>query len=130
MKPNIIFVDDFLSVLECLQLLFKDEPYYIFTLDNPLEALNIIKTLKWAVIVAERYMKHMDGLDFLKKFRELSPNTMWIFMTGDNETRANLEVLYSGNDYRFVKKPLDCIEIRQAVKEAIAQYENKFRKGA
>jgi FixJ family two-component response regulator len=50
-------------------------------------------------------------------------------MTTDDETKENLEVLYSGNAYRFVKKPLDSNEIKQAVKEAIAQYENTFRRG-
>jgi hypothetical protein len=48
---------------------------------------------------------------------------MGIIMTSDNETKANLEVLYPGNDYRFVKKPLESNEIRQAVREAVAQHE-------
>lgn len=33
MKPNIMFVDDSISVLESLKWIFKDEPYYLFALD-------------------------------------------------------------------------------------------------
>jgi DNA-binding NtrC family response regulator len=121
MKFNIMLVDESISVLESLQRLFKDEPYYLFAFDNPLDALKVINTLEWDLVVADQTMQKMDGLEFLERVRAQSPHTMGIIMIGDNEIRADLEVLYFGNDYRFVKKPLDCIEIKQAVKAAIAK---------
>ncbi len=121
MKFNIMLVDESISVLESLQRLFKDEPYYLFAFDNPLDALKVINTLEWDLVVADQTMQKMDGLEFLERVQAQSPHTMGIIMIGDNEIRANLEVLYFGNDYRFVKKPLDCIEIKQAVKAAIAE---------
>ena len=123
MKPNIMFVDDSISVLEYIQWMFKDEPYYIFTLDNPFDALNVINTLEWAVVVAERYMKNIDGLDFLKKVRTRSPHSVGIIMTGYTESIDAFGKLYSDCVYEVVKKPLDSIEIKQAVKSAITQYE-------
>jgi DNA-binding NtrC family response regulator len=120
MKFNIMIVDESISVLESIQQLFKDEPYYLFAFDNPFDALKVINTLKWDVVVADQTMQKMDGLEFLERIRFHSPHTMGIIMTRDDEIRANLEVLYSGNDYRFVKKPLDNIEIRQAVKAALS----------
>jgi DNA-binding NtrC family response regulator len=122
MKFNIMFVDDSISVLESLQWLFKDEPYYLFAFDNPLDALKVIKTLEWAVIVADRSMQNMDGLEFLKKVRVYSPRTIGIIMTGDNEIKEVSDALYPGCVYRFVKKPLDNIEIKQAVQAAITDY--------
>ncbi|MGA7145040.1 MAG: response regulator [Desulfobacterales bacterium] len=129
MRPNIMFVDDSISVRADLHWLFKDEPYFSFGFDNPFEALGVIKSLEWAVVVADQKMQKMDGLEFMERVRTYSPNTKGIIMTTDDETKENLEVLYSGNAYRFVKKPLDSNEIKQAVKEAIAQYENTFRRG-
>jgi DNA-binding NtrC family response regulator len=123
MKPNIMFVDDSISVLECLQWTFKDEPYYIFTLDNPFDALSVINTLEWAVVIVERHMKNMDGLEFLKKVRARSPHTMGIIMTGYTESIGAFDKLYPDCVCEFVKKPLDIIAIKQAVKSAITQYE-------
>ena len=123
MKFNIMFVDDSLSVLESLQWLFKDEPYYVFSFNNPFDALNVIKTLEWAVVVAEQSMHNMDGLEFLKKVQAHSPYTMGIIMTGYNEMKKAMDTLYPSCIYRFVKKPIDNIEIKQAVKAAIADYE-------
>jgi len=123
MKFNIMFVDDSISVLESLQWMFKDESYYLFAFDNPLEALQVTKTLEWAVVVADQSMQKMDGLEFLKRFQAQSPRTMGIIMTGYNEIKETLDRLYSGCIYRFVKKPLDDIEIKKAVKAAITDYE-------
>ena len=123
MKFNIMFVDDSLSVLESLQWLFKDEPYYVFSFNNPFEALNVIKTLDWAVVVAEQSMQKMDGLEFLKRVQEHSPYTMGIIMSGYTEMKEAMDTLYPSGIYRFVKKSIDNIEIKQAVKAAIEDYE-------
>ena len=123
MKPNIMFVDDSISVLESLLWIFADEPYSVFFSDNPLNALNVTKTLEWAVVVADQSMQNMDVLEFLKRVRANSPNTIGIIMTGYNEMKDALDTLYPDCVYRFVKKPLDNNEIKQAVKMAITQYE-------
>jgi len=123
MKFNVMFVDDSMSFLESLQWLFKDEPYYLFTFDNPLDALKVIRTLEWAVVVADRSIQKMDGLEFLKRVRADSPHTMGIIMSDDNEITVESDSSYSECVYRCVKKPLKKNEIKQAVKMAIAYYE-------
>ncbi len=123
MKFNVMFVDDSVSVLEYLQWLFMDEPYYLFAFDNPVDALSVIKSLEWAVVVAGRSMQNMDGLEFLKRVRAESPHTMGIIMAGYDEITGEVDTLYPDCVYQFVKKPLDNNEIKQAVKTAIAYYE-------
>ena len=123
MKFNVMFVDDSMSVLESLQWLFMDEPYYLFTFDNPLDALKVIRSLEWAVVVADRSIPKMGGLEFLKRVRADSPHTTGIIMSDDNEIMEELDTSYSECVYRCVKKPLKKNEIKQAVKMAIAYYE-------
>jgi len=123
MKFNIMIVDDSKSVLETLQWLLMDEPYYLFAFDNPLDALKVIKTLEWAVVVAGRSIRKMDGLEFLKRVRADSPHTTGIIMTDDNEITGELDTSYSECVYRLVKKPLKRYDIKQGVKMAIAHYE-------
>jgi FixJ family two-component response regulator len=48
---------------------------------------------------------------------------MGIIMAGYDEITGEVDTLYPGCIYRFVKKPLDNNEIKQAVKTAIAYYE-------
>jgi DNA-binding NtrC family response regulator len=124
MKFNIMIVDDSLSVLESLQRLFKDEPYYVFSFNNPFDALNVIKTLEWAVVVAEQSMQKMDGVELLKRVQAHSPYTIGVIMTGYAEMKEAMDTLYPSGIYRFVKKPLDNFETKQAVRAAIADYES------
>jgi DNA-binding NtrC family response regulator len=123
MKFNVMIVGDSKSVLESLQWLFIDEPYYLFTFDNPLDALKVIKLLEWAVVVADRSIPKMDGLEFLKRVRADSPHTMGIIITDDNEIIEELDTSHSECVYRVVRKPLEENEIKQAVKMAIVYYE-------
>jgi DNA-binding NtrC family response regulator len=125
MKPNIMFVDDSISVLESLQWIFKDEPYYLFAFSDPSDAMDVINTFEWAVVIAEQSMRKISGIEFLKRIRGQSPQTMGIILTTYNEYVEVLEELYSGYDCQFIKKPLDNREIKQAVKSAIKQYELK-----
>lgn len=123
MKFNVMIVADSKSVLERLRQLFMNEPYYLFAFDNPLDALNVIRTLEWAVVIADRSIPKISGLEFLQKVRADSPRTMVIMMYDDNEIKEELDTLDSKCVYRFVKKPVKKNEIKQAVKTAIACYE-------
>jgi DNA-binding NtrC family response regulator len=86
-----------------------NESYYVFSFDNPLDALNVTKTLEWAVVVADQFMQSMDGLEFLKRVQAQSPHTMGIIMTGYDEMKEATDTLDHGRVYRFVKKPLNHI---------------------
>ena len=48
---------------------------------------------------------------------------MVIIMTGYSGIKETLDAKYSDSIYRFVKKPLDNNEIKQAVSAAIREYE-------
>lgn len=119
MKPNIMFVDDSIRVLDSIKWIFRDERYYLFAFNNPFDALSVIKTIEWGVVVADQSMKNMNGLEFLKRVRANSPHTVGIIMTGDNEFTEASDTLYLDCVYRCVKKPLNNDEIKAAVKKAI-----------
>lgn len=129
MKKSIMIVDDSASVLESLRWVFLDEPYYLFAFEDPVEALSIINTVEFAVVVAEHSMKKMDGIELLRKIKNKSPCTMGIIMSGYVEFRQALNIIYPGCVYRYVKKPLDSHEIRHAVKSAISHYETSTKNG-
>jgi len=126
MKYCIMFIDDSISVLESLKWIFIDEPYYLFASNSPFESLSMIGSLEIAVVVVDQFMQEMDVLDFLKNVSVKSPYTMVIIMTGYSGIKETFDTKYSGSIYRFVKKPLDNNEIKQAVKSAITEYEINF----
>ena len=123
MKPNIMFVDDSISVLKSLRWIFMDEPYYLFAFDSPLDALSVIKSLDFAVVVADQSMPGMTGIEFLEKVKQRSPDTEGMIMYGFVEPETASNAINRGVVNRFIEKPLDINEIKQAVAIALARYE-------
>ncbi len=122
MKPNIMFVDDSISVLESLRWIFMDEPYHVFAFDNPIEALSSIDSKEFAVIVADQSMPEMAGIEFLEKVKQRSPDTERMIMYSFVEPEAISNAINRGVVNRFIEKPLDINEIKQAVAIALARY--------
>ena len=123
MKSNIMFVDDSISVLESLRWIFMDEPYHVFAFDNSLEALSAIEAKEFAVVVADQSMPEMAGIEFLEKVKQRSPDTEGMIMYGFVEPWTASNAINRGDVYRFIKKPFNNNELKQAVEIAIARYE-------
>ena len=122
MKHNLMFVDDSISVLESLKWIFMDESYHIFLFDNPLKALKAIDSKEFAVVVADQSMPEMAGIEFLKKVKQRSPDTVGMIMSGFVEPEIGSNAVNRGVVNGFIEKPLDINEIKQAVAIAIARY--------
>ena len=118
-----MIVDESVSVLESLKRILEGEPYHLFVLDNPKDALELIEITDFAVVVVEHSMIKMDGIEFLKQVRKKSPYTVGIIMTGYMDFKEALDCIYPGCVYQYIKKPLDNGEIKQVVKSALVHYE-------
>ena len=122
MKTKIMFVDYNETVLESLKFVFEDEPYHLSALPDPGEALNEIQEKEYAVVVAEQSFPEMQGIGFLKEVKACSPNTIGMVMSVFREIQVPLDVLNNGLVYRYIKKPLDNEDLKQAVKMAVTHY--------
>jgi diguanylate cyclase len=122
MKPNIMFVDDSISVLKSLRWIFMDEPCHFFPFVSPLKALKAIDFKEFAVVVVDQSMSEMDGLEFLRKVKRRSPDTVGMIMSGFIKPEAVSNAINRGVVNQFIEKPLDINEIKQAVELALDRY--------
>ena len=116
MKPNIMFVDDSISVLESLRWIFMDEPYHVFAFDNPLEALNAIRAKDFAVVVNRFGIGNDDVLDYCEK------ENIPILAKIPND--RNVAELYSRGELVYQKIP----EVKQQL-ENVKDYILKLEEG-
>ena len=129
MKPNIVFIDDSISVLKSLRWIFMDEPYHFFPFVSPLKALKPIDSKEFAVVVADQSMPKMTGIEFLKKVKQRSPDTERMIMYGYVEPNTVSNAMNRGVVNRFIEKPLDINEIKQAVAIPLARYKINSKAG-
>jgi len=88
-----------------------DGPYHIFLFDSPLKALSAIESKEFAVVVADQSMPEIRGIEFLKKAKQMSPDTEGIIMYGFVKPGTASDAICCGDVYRFIKKPLDNDEL-------------------
>jgi class 3 adenylate cyclase len=116
---RLLLVDDEENILKALRRLFMEEGYEILTALNGEEALRQIDGSKMSLVISDHRMPGIQGVDLLKKIKELSPATICILLTGTADLRTAIEAINSGSVYRYIAKPWDDRECKLIVKEAL-----------
>lgn len=122
MTKKILFVDDDANVLSAYQRQLRKQ-YQIDIASSGAEGLKAVEDNgPFAVVVSDLRMPGMDGIEFLTKVKERSPDTVRIMLTGNADTRAAIEAVNEGNIFRFLTKPCLPPDLAQALQAGINQY--------
>ncbi|MFN0316429.1 MAG: protein kinase domain-containing protein [Burkholderiales bacterium] len=116
-RPRILFVDDEERILTALRSVFRAH-YQVVTCAHPAEAMVLIESSRFPVVVSDQRMPGMLGVDFLRKVRDISPATVRILLTGYSDLASMVGSINEGEVYRFISKPWDTQEILEVVAEA------------
>lgn len=128
MKANIIFVDDEENILKGLRRSLhpaRDEWSMNFVSSGK-EALDLMKTKKYDVIISDMRMPHMNGVELLSRVKELYPYTLRIILSGYSETELILNCVKVAHQY--LPKPSNFNTIKSTVDTALrlsASFQNE-----
>lgn len=117
--PNVLFVDDEISVLNSLKRFSRKKNWIAHTASSAEDALQSIEQNDFDVIVSDMRMPGMKGDEFLERVKRLSPNTVRILLTGYSDMKAMESVINNAKVYNYVTKPWDEIILDKIVNEAI-----------
>jgi DNA-binding NtrC family response regulator len=116
-KPNILFLDDEVRIVNALQALFRAD-YNVFTATDPRMALNIVKENTIHVVVSDQRMPGMLGVEVLRQIKEASPGTMRLLLTGYSDLEGIVGSVNEGEVFRYVNKPWNNDAIRSTIRLA------------
>jgi two-component system response regulator HydG len=115
--PNILVVDDELSIRESFSLILEGN-YNVLLAASGEAALKIATDQKINLVYLDIRMPGMDGLETLKKIKELSPDLEVIMVTAVNEVqKASEAVRHGARDY--VVKPFDVEHITKLTEQVL-----------
>ena len=117
-RPRILFVDDEERILTALKMIFRAK-YHVLTAANGHEALEFIEKFKIPVIVSDQRMPGMQGVELLRRARDLSPDSVRVLLTGYSDLASIVGSINEGEVYRFISKPWDNQELQQVITEAV-----------
>lgn len=113
--------DDEPNILSIAGNELKAAGYDVFTAPNGREAVSKAIEINPDLILLDRNMPVMDGLEACKKMREVEmlKKTPMIFLTAQNTDKERIEGLVGGaNDY--LTKPFNMNELLERVKSALS----------
>lgn len=122
MTERILFVDDEPNVLSAIKRQLANK-FRIDTATAPQEALKAIsQNGSYAVVVSDLRMPVMDGIQFLSKVRDMSPDTIRIMLTGNADLGAAIKAVNEGSVFRFLTKPCAEDELVNVLNNGLKQY--------
>jgi DNA-binding NtrC family response regulator len=117
-KFKVIVVDDEASVLEAVKAILETEGIDIFTTTSSLTALEQITRGSYDLIISDRKMTEMDGLQLFEKVRESGIDSLFIIITAFATIQSAVEAIRRGV-YDYIPKPFTPDEVRIPVKRAL-----------
>ncbi|MCI0538884.1 MAG: response regulator [Verrucomicrobiales bacterium] len=119
MKEKILFVDDEVNLLNVYRAALSP----LFEVDTAASAevgLASIRTQgPYAVVVSDRHMPGMNGVEFLTQVKALAPDSVRMMLTAYADLASTIEVVNEANLFRFLTKPCKLELLIKAVADAV-----------
>jgi len=118
--PHVLVVDDEEIARTNLEHVLKKEGYAVQTAANGMEALELLRSWSFDLIVTDLKMDKMDGMTLLAEARRLSPSTQIIIVTGYATVNSAVEAMRTGAAH-YLTKPISLDSLRESVREVLGK---------
>jgi len=119
-KISILIVDDEESVRESLNLWFTEDGYRVNCAENAKQALSILESDVFDIILTDLKMPGMDGLELLQRIKTLNKDSIIIVMTAFATVDTAVKALKEGA-FDYVTKPFDPDDLSHLIRNATKQ---------
>lgn len=109
-KYNILLVDDDDLILKSLGPALEGRGYEVATSDNGAEAIEMITGSHYDMVITDLVMTPVDGIEVLKKSKEIRPEILVIILTGFGDMGSSIDALRLDAD-NYMLKPCEPEEL-------------------
>ncbi|HMH82997.1 MAG TPA: sigma-54 dependent transcriptional regulator [Gemmatimonadales bacterium] len=118
MSRRVLVVDDEKGIREALQQLLEYEQIEVQACASGSEALQRYPEFRPHLVFLDVKMQGMDGLETLRKLREIDPHAQVVMISGHGSIQTAVEATQLGA-YDFLEKPLDTDRILLTLRNAL-----------
>lgn len=120
-KINVLYLDDEHNNLNSFKASLRRD-FKIFTALNAEEGLVIAQQEDVHVVIADQRMPGMTGVEFFEQLVKFKPEPIRILLTGYSDISSVIDAINKGEVYRFIDKPWNIEQIKNAIKNAADIY--------
>jgi putative two-component system response regulator len=116
--PSVLIVDDDPGVRNVITRILNMNNYETTDLDNAEDALEIVRTRSFDLIVCDIHMPGMNGLEFLEALKLIDPGIASVVITSSDGIDVAVKAMRSGA-LGFVPKPFTSNELLETIGTAM-----------
>ncbi|MDF1614523.1 EAL domain-containing protein [Desulfurivibrio dismutans] len=120
---TILVVDDDPNILKALQRLLMDENYRVLIAADAPTGLEMLAINQVQVIISDQRMPGMSGIEFLRRVKDIYPDTVRMVLSGYADLETVVEAVNEGALYKFLAKPWKDELLLRHIREAFLYYE-------
>lgn len=121
---NILVVDDEKSIRRSLCIAIEELGHKTAEAGSGEEAIRFVTEEIYDIVLTDLVMEKMDGIDLLRKVKELSPSTEVLMMSAHGTVTRAVEAMKEGA-YDFIVKPFAIDHLELVLKKLLSQMELK-----
>jgi len=123
-KSLIVCVDDDESILNAVGRCLRREPTFeVRQTLSPSQVLEWVTNEDVAVLVSDYEMPEMTGAQLAGYVKRIRPETVRVLLTGRRTLDTAIDGINQGEIFRFIGKPFEDKQLRQAVLDAVHRHE-------
>lgn len=122
MPEKVLVVDDDQAILEFASHALKETGCQVVTMNDPVTALEYLRSEEVAVLVSDNNMPVMCGLELIEKANAVSSETVKIIMSAYTDLTTTLCAINQCQVFKFVSKPWAAKEMVATVTDALRRY--------
>jgi len=116
-KTSILAVDDDPVNLNVLASILSTEPYAIATVSSAQEALELLGTRQWDLLIVDVMMPNMSGYELTQRVRErYSVLELPVLLLTARSQPADIYTGFSVGANDYVTKPVDALELKSRIR--------------
>ncbi len=115
---RLLVVDDEPIALRNLERVLAKDGYAVATAPSGQAAVRLLRLRGFDVVLTDLRMEKVDGMEVLRRSREIDPDVEVILVTGYAAIDSAIEAMKLGA-YHYVSKPFKLDEVRKVVGEAV-----------
>ena len=107
---RVLVVDDDRTLLDSCSSVLKAEGYTCATARRPEEALSLISTRSFDVVLIDLYLQDASGLELLGPVRAKLPDSLPVIITGRASVESGIEAIRAGA-WEYLPKPFSALQL-------------------
>ena len=117
-EARLLVVDDEESLRITTAAILEKEGYIVDTAASGDEAIALLQTLEYDLVLTDLHMEDGDGLSVLSQIRKQSPLTISVVLTGFASVESAIAALQEGA-YDYLVKPCDIDNMKHTIRRGV-----------